>query len=198
MSYLTPRQRDVLEFVVQRTDERSVPPTLQEIADRFRFTSTATAQKHVNQLVEKGYLVRIKHQRRGLEVTARARLAVGGEDPGHEPQIDLPLLGAIAAGAPIMPFEQHETVPVASAMVGTGDHYALRVRGESMRDEGILDGDTVIVRQSRNAREGETVGGVAGGRGHAEEAPPPEPRTRSGWSRRTPPSRPSWYPPATS
>jgi repressor LexA len=162
MSYLTPRQRDVLEFVVERADERSVPPTLQEVADRFRFTSTATAQKHVNQLVEKGYLVRIKHQRRGLEVTALARQALRGENLGEETQIELPLLGAIAAGAPIMPFEQHETVPVPSAMVGSGDHYALRVRGESMRDEGILDGDTVVVRQSRKAREGETVVALLG------------------------------------
>lgn len=162
MAFLTPRQRQVLDYIAECCAQGGVPPTLQEIADAFGFTSTATAQKHVNILVGKKLLVRVKHQRRGLELTAEGRRMAGASGGSDEASTELPLLGTIAAGAPIEAIQQDEHVAVPSAGLGMGPHFALRVRGDSMREEGILDGDLVVVRQAQTAREGETVVALIG------------------------------------
>ncbi len=99
MTYLTERQRDVLDFVKRSQADRGVAPTLKEIAAHFGFSSTASAQKHVGLLVEKGLLRKAKHQKRGLEVNV---------DEGPR----VPLLGTVAAGAPIESFPGDETIAV--------------------------------------------------------------------------------------
>jgi len=153
MSFLTARQRDVLGFVAQRIAATGVAPTLQEISDHFGFSSTASAQKHVNLLRKKGFLRREKHQKRGLVVC----------DPSSEersPRFDsqeLPLLGVVAAGHPIEAIVQDETIEVPPHLLRSGNHFVLRVRGDSMIEDGIHDGDLVVVQRSESASDGQTV-----------------------------------------
>ena len=148
MSYLTEKQRAVLDYVSGRIRSGAVAPTLQEIADRFGYASTASAQKHVDLLVAKGYLVRAKHQKRGLLLP---------DPPAGAAHSQLPLLGAVAAGAPIESIPGDEVVTVPSDLIGGGDHFALRVRGESMIDDGIHDGDLVVVQRADRADDGDMV-----------------------------------------
>lgn len=146
---LTERQRQVLEYVRRRIEDRGVAPTLREIAEHFRFASTASAQKHVNELQKKGWLKRKKHQRRGL---------VPVEDlPPQGTSVELPLLGLVAAGQPIESLDVPATVSVPKTLVQAGEHYVLQVRGDSMTGDGILDGDLVVVQARNEARPGEMV-----------------------------------------
>ena len=154
MTYLTVKQRDVLDFIRRRIADDGVAPTLQEIADAFGFSSTASAQKHVGLLERKGFLRREKHQKRGLVL---ADVGVSGTGA------DLPLLGVVAAGSPIESIPEDERFAVPAGMVDPADGYALRVRGESMVDEGIHDGDIVIVRRTETAADSEMVVALVGG-----------------------------------
>ncbi len=148
MTYLTERQRDVFEFISHRIEMDGVAPTLQEIADAFGFRSTASAQKHVAHLEKKGFLQREKHQKRGLVLSPRLESAVSA---------NLPLFGVVAAGSPIESIPDDEQIFVPSEFLRSGDHYVLRVRGDSMVGEGINDGDLVVVQRSAVAPDGEMV-----------------------------------------
>jgi repressor LexA len=154
MTYLTERQRDVLDFISKRIDADGVAPTLQEIADAFRFRSTASAQKHIAHLERKGFLRREKHQKRGLVLPDIA------PHPGSA--VELPLFGVVAAGAPVesIPGDEHVFVP--GDFLRSGDHYVLRVRGDSMIGDGVHDGDLVVVQRSQNATDGEMVVALVG------------------------------------
>lgn len=154
MPYLTERQRQVLGFIERTIATRGVAPTLREIAEEFRFTSTASAQKHVGLLEKKGFLKRIKNQKRGLVVDARG---------DGDSSVRVPLLGVVAAGSPVEAVAQDETISVPPDMVGNGAHYVLKVRGESMIDDGIHDGDLVVVERVARAREGSMVVALVGG-----------------------------------
>ncbi len=155
MTYLTERQRDVLQLIEDRIEDQGVAPTLQEIADAFGFRSTASAQKHVAHLERKGFLERQKHQKRGLVLPrARGKSAVASE---------LPLYGVVAAGAPIESLPGDETVVVPEAFLKSGDHYVLRVRGDSMIDDGVHDSDLVVVKQTETAHDGDMVVALVGG-----------------------------------
>ncbi len=154
MTYLTERQRDVLAFIRQRIEQDRCAPTLQEIADRFGFASTASAQKHVGLLEKKGFVRREKHQKRGLVLTDAAR-----SDDGN---LQLPLLGLVAAGAPVESVLDPEQIAVPADLLRSGDHYVLRVRGDSMVDEGIHDGDYVVVQSTANASDGDVVVALIG------------------------------------
>ena len=154
--YLTEKQRDVFGFISRHIDNRGVAPTLQEIADRFGFSSTASAQKHVALLEKKGFVRRVTHHKRGLEVVGDA--AAADSSITH-----LPLLGTVAAGSPLEVFPDHETVGVPSDLLTTGDHFVLRVRGDSMIEDGIHDGDHVIVRRTANASRGDMVVALVAG-----------------------------------
>ncbi|MCU0234574.1 MAG: transcriptional repressor LexA [Thermoanaerobaculales bacterium] len=153
MTYLTERQRDVLRFIRARLDVAGVAPTLQEIADAFGFRSTASAQKHVAHLERKGFLERRKHQKRGLV------LAGHGAASGAE----LPLFGVVAAGSPIESIPDEERVFVPSSFLRSGEHFVLRVRGDSMIDDGVHDGDLVVVQQAHAAKDGEMVVALVAG-----------------------------------
>lgn len=150
--YLTERQKEILDFVRAYQRDRGIAPTHREVCDRFGFSSYGTAYKHLRLLADKGYLRRQRHQRRGLELVAP-------EPPSGHRDLELPFFGRIAAGRPIEAVAGDETVPVPPLLVHDrpADHYVLQVVGESMIDEGIHDGDWVIVERREQARSGEMV-----------------------------------------
>ena len=154
MTYLTERQRDVLGFISDRIERDGVAPTLQEIADAFGFRSTASAQKHVAHLERKGYLQREKHQKRGLVLSQAPQITA--------PATDLPLFGVVAAGSPIESIPDEEQVSVPADFLRAGDHYVLRVRGDSMIGDGVHDGDLVVVQRAESATDGEMVVALVG------------------------------------
>ncbi len=144
---LTPRQAEILAFITEYAEERGYAPTLQEIGARFGLSSVATVHKHVAHLVEKGYL---KRERRN----ASRDIAVVDGNAGLA---QVPLLGTVAAGLPIEAVAEQEEITLPESWLGRGRTYALRVRGDSMIEEQIRDGDTVVVEARETARNGETV-----------------------------------------
>ena len=158
MTYLTERQKEILEFIHEYRRERGIAPTHREICERFGFSSYGTAYKHLKLLQEKGFLRRDWNQKRGIELI---RAIPGGE---VAPARELPFLGRIAAGRPIEAIPGHERVAVPANLLSTrgGEHYVLRVVGESMIDEGIHDGDFVIVLRRDLAEPGEMVVALIG------------------------------------
>ncbi|MBE0567878.1 MAG: transcriptional repressor LexA [Krumholzibacteria bacterium] len=146
---LTPRQAEILAFIGEYAQERGYAPTLQEIGARFGLSSVATVHKHVAHLVDKGYL---KRERRN----ASRDLSVVADGTGSG-LVAVPLLGTVAAGLPIEAVAEQEEINLPEEWLGKGRTYALRVRGDSMIDEQIRDGDTVVVEARETARSGETV-----------------------------------------
>jgi repressor LexA len=145
----------VLGFIANRIEADGVAPTLQEIADAFGFRSTASAQKHVAHLERKGFLVRQKHQKRGLVLPQT-------EGVERTSAAEIPLFGVVAAGAPIESIPDDEHVFVPADFLRSGDHYVLRVRGDSMIGDGVHDGDLVVVQRTESASDGEMVVALVG------------------------------------
>lgn len=158
MSYLTERQKEILEFIQEYRRDRGIAPTHREICDRFGFSSYGTAYKHLKLLQQKGFLRRDWNQKRGIELI---RAIPGGEGA---PDSELPYFGRIAAGRPIEALSGGDRVTVPSHLLSPrgGDHYVLRVVGESMIEEGIHDGDFVIVLRRDVAEPGEMVVALVG------------------------------------
>ena len=152
MKYLTERQRDILQFIREFQAERGVAPTHREICDRFGFSSYGTVYKHLSLLEKKGLMRRDWNQKRGMEVVDNYR-----ETPPAAGVRELPLFGYIAAGKPLDVEVSNETVTVPERLTGRGDNYVLKVRGDSMIDDGILDGDYVIIARREQATNGEMV-----------------------------------------
>ena len=148
MPPLTRRQRQILDYLREFIDGHGYAPSLEEIGRRFGLSSLATVHKHLTNLQEKGFIRRSWNRSRSVEVV-----------PMHTRgrALDLPLLGSVAAGAPIEAVVSPETVSVPEDMVGRRSTYALRVRGDSMVDVHIRDGDIVIVEDRKTARNGEMV-----------------------------------------
>jgi repressor LexA len=145
---LTRRQREILDFVREFVDENGYSPSLEEIGARFGLSSVATVHKHVQHLVEKGYLRKASNRARSVEPVEAAA----------GPVVSLPLLGSVAAGAPIEAVEVAESIDVPQQLVPRRSRcFVLRVRGDSMIGEQIRDGDFVVVESRPEAREGETV-----------------------------------------
>ena len=162
-SYLTARQKEILEYIHLFRREKGVAPTHREICERFGFSSYGTAYKHLKLLSEKGFLKRDRHQRRGMELLdgdGDAANATGANGAGRE----LPFLGRIAAGRPIEAVVGDETLTVPAALFGAriDDHFVLQVAGESMIGEGIHDGDWVVVERRDRAEPGEMVVALVG------------------------------------
>ena len=149
MQPLTRRQREILDFLAEFIKHRGYAPSLEEIGRRFGLTSLATVHKHLTNLEEKGFIRRARNRSRSVELvpTRVGRRA-----------IELPLLGTVAAGAPIEAVAGSETIAVPEDIVAVRDtYYALRVSGNSMIDEQIRDGDVVIVKDRKSADNGEMV-----------------------------------------
>lgn len=147
---LTTIQSDILAYIKTQMETRGVAPSTSQICQAFGFKSFGTVARHMKRLEEKGYLRRAgRRNKQGVMLTAKPKA------------ISVPLVGSVAAGLPIeaiaAPDGQAESVAVPESLVGNGDHYALRVKGESMVEDGIHDGDLIIVRRQSRAHDGETV-----------------------------------------
>ncbi len=145
---LTKRQKEIFEFIQSFIDENGYAPSFREIAYYFEFTSTGTVAEYINILEEKGYLTREAVSARSLQLT-----------PSFASQFDtfeIPLEGVIDAGKPIEAIRTGDTIDIPRDMMGKKT-FALKVRGESMVDDGILDGDYVIIEQTANARNGDII-----------------------------------------
>lgn len=143
---LTKRQKEILDFIRSYRAQHGISPTQREIRETFKLSSFGTVQKHLKRLEEKGALAREWNRSRGIAPKEEVPAARG-----------VPLLGLVAAGRPIEPFPQEESIEVPSSLLGKGDHFVLRVRGESMIEDGILDGDFVVVARREKAESGQTV-----------------------------------------
>ena len=148
MQPLTKRQREILDYLNEFIEQHGYAPSLEEIGRRFGLSSLATVHKHLTNLQDKGFIRRAWNRSRSVELVPTR---MGGR------ALDLPLLGYVAAGAPIEAVVSNETVTVPEDLVGTRDTYALRVRGNSMIDEQIRDGDLVVVEDRQTAQNGEMV-----------------------------------------
>jgi repressor LexA len=155
---LTRRQRQILEFIELQTRERGFPPSVREIGEAVGLTSPSTVHSHLNTLQRLGYLRRDPTKPRAIEVRWDPNSGVVME---RRPVRHVPLVGDVAAGTDVLAAENVEEIfPVPSDFTGEGDLFMLRVRGDSMIEAGILDGDFVIAAQQATANRGDIV--VAG------------------------------------
>ena len=157
---LTPRQKEVLDYIAAFVGERGYCPSFDEIAKGLELASLATVHKHISILAQKGYLKRSYNHSRSLDLTPKYFREARG--PQEASVYSVPLQGRIAAGAPVETFEGNASLNFADF---TGDHdtYALQVRGESMIDDHICDGDYVLIERSEQARDGEVVVALVNG-----------------------------------
>jgi len=148
---LTKRQRNILEYIIEGIRDEGRPPTIAEMCQRFKINSTNGINDHLKALEKKGYIER-SSKARGIHVTEKAHAGLYRSDIGV-----LPLVGQIAAGTPILAEHNVEDyIPVPASRVKE-DSYCLRVRGESMIEAGILDGDVIVVDRQRRPNRGDIV-----------------------------------------
>jgi repressor LexA len=158
MTELTDRQRQVLEFIDGEVRRRGYPPSVREIGEAVGLSSSSTVHAHLAALQDKGYLKRDPTKPRAMELVYEAE---SGNAIERRPVRHIPLVGDVAAGTGVLAAENiEESVPVPEDFTGAGQLFMLRVRGDSMVEAGILDGDYVVVRQQPDADPGEVV--VAG------------------------------------
>jgi repressor LexA len=151
---LTKRQREILDYLHDFIQQHGYAPSLEEVGRRFGLSSLATVHKHLTNLQDKGVIKRAWNRSRSVELVVTR---TGGR------AVELPLLGYVAAGAPIEAIAGSETISVPEDFAGKLDTYVLRVRGDSMIDEQIRDGDFVIVEDRKTALNGEMVIALLGG-----------------------------------
>jgi repressor LexA len=146
---LTKRQREILNYLTSYSEQNGYAPSFEEIAESFNYNSLATVHEHLSNLERKGYISRNYNESRAITINATEATPKA---------IELPLLGSVAAGYPIEALDHGETLTVPESFIGRGgNHYVLRVRGMSMIDEQIRDGDFVVVNERPRADNGETV-----------------------------------------
>jgi repressor LexA len=176
---LTRKQHELLMFIHERIRETGVSPSFDEMKDALDLASKSGIHRLITALEERGFLRRLAHRARALEVVKMPQQATAASPPKgrapFKPQVvegvrmpdqqqmasdvrDLPILGRIAAGTPIDAIQhERDRMPVPEAMLGAGEHFILEVQGDSMRDAGILDGDQVIIKRGDTANSGEIV-----------------------------------------
>ena len=146
---LTEKQKEFLSFISQYMDEWGQSPSFDEICSHFGFNSYNTVTTYLKILERKGY-IRLpgeKNRKRAIELIS----------PVEAKRFEFPLLGRVAAGKPIEAVEDVDVIEVPPSMIGSGDHFVLQVKGFSMLEDGILDGDFVVIRKQATAENGETV-----------------------------------------
>jgi len=158
---LTRRQKEVLDFIAAWQVENGFSPSYEEIAHGLDLASIATVHKHISALQTKNYLHRSHNQSRSVEVAPR--YLQEQRRNRFEASLEVPLLGSIAAGLPVETYDDPSTVSFAD-FVGQKDTYALRVRGNSMIEDHICEGDMILVENTMEAREGDIVVALVGGR----------------------------------
>ncbi len=146
---LTEKQKAFLGYISRYMKDWGRSPSFEEICSHFGFTSYNTVTTYLKTLERKGYirLPRKKNQKRAIEVIS----------PVETRRFEFPLLGRVAAGKPIEAVEDMDVIEVPPSMIGQGDHFVLQVKGDSMKEDGILDGDFIVVRKQPTAENGETV-----------------------------------------
>lgn len=177
---LTAKQRELLVFIQRKLEDTGISPSFEEMKDALDLKSKSGVHRLISALEERGFIRRLPNRARALEVlkqpddvsatrnvaaNAAANDAVGGVVGGASAKvpaaandvIEVPLHGRIAAGVPIEAMEDHQSLPVPAALLGSGEHYALEVSGDSMIEAGILDGDYALVKKANSARDGEIV-----------------------------------------
>jgi repressor LexA len=154
MATLTKRQKQLVDFLKNYISEHGYAPTLSEVGQYFGLSSLATVHKHLHNLEQKGFIRRMHNHSRALEITPERR-ATGARE--------LSLLGLVAAGAPIEAIERNDTISVPDEFVRRDNTFCLRVKGDSMVEDGIRDGDYIIVEGRDAANNGETVVALIGG-----------------------------------
>ena len=154
---LTARQREIYDFIAQVIRNNGYPPTIREIMVAFGIASTNGVRTTLTALEKKGYIRRTAMLSRSIELTDYQDASLSGDVR------DVPVIGRVAAGEPILATENIErTLAVDSGFVPRGNVFALKVEGDSMRDAGIFDGDFVLARQQESAHQGEIVVAVIG------------------------------------
>src|SRR5882757_3520566 len=163
---LTAKQRELLLFIDKRLNENGISPSFDEMREALALKSKSGVHRLISALEERGFIRRLPNRARALEVlkmpevsgpaASVAQLNPARPAPAND-TIDIPLHGRIAAGTPIEALQGTETFSVPAALLGPGEHYALEVSGDSMVDEGILDGDFALIRRQDTARDGEIV-----------------------------------------
>jgi repressor LexA len=168
---LTGRQQEIWDFLVEYVDGHGYPPTVREIGEKVGLASPSTVHAHLANLERAGLLKRDPTKPRALELVGRRALAA--ERGGSRAEVHkLPLVGEIAAGGPLLAEENiEEYLAVPEPLSRGGAEFLLRVKGESMINAGILDGDIIVVRRQQDARDGEIVVALAGDDESADEAP---------------------------
>jgi repressor LexA len=181
---LTRKQHELLRFIQIRLEEDGVSPSFEEMKEALDLKSKSGVHRLISALEERGFIRRLPNRARALEVLRQPEDVTGGKPaaparaapaaPAPRPAalttaslvpapmpandvVEIPLHGRIAAGAPIEALEGHATLPVPAALLGSGEHYALEVSGDSMIEAGILDGDLALIRRTDMARDGEIV-----------------------------------------
>jgi repressor LexA len=151
---LTKRQKEVLDYLVHFLNKHGYSPSFEEIARSMKLTSLATVHKHLSTLERKGYVRRGYNQSRSIEVTQLPKPI--REQVLERHVVELPLVGRIAAGRPLEAVEERETISLGDFSRGQGT-FVLQVKGDSMQDDHILDGDYIVVEQTQVANAGEIV-----------------------------------------
>ncbi|MEX2322858.1 MAG: transcriptional repressor LexA [Acidimicrobiia bacterium] len=158
---LSERQRQILDLIVDTVNRRGYPPSVREIGEAIGLSSPSTVHSHLSSLVEGGYIRRDPSKPRAIEVVDSGAT---GTELRRAPVRDVPLVGRIAAGSPILAEEDIEEIfPLPTELVGNDPVFMLRVRGDSMIGAGIFDGDFVVVRRQPEARNGEIVAALIDG-----------------------------------
>lgn len=160
---LTQKQHDLLVFIDGRLKKTGVSPSYDEMKDALGLASKSGIHRLITALEERGFIRRLAHKARALEVISvpgqqsDAPVAPSVPQPAND-AVEVPFVGKIAAGNPIMALEDsYNMMSVPHGMIGRGDHFALEIEGESMIEAGILDGDIVVVRKADTARNGQIV-----------------------------------------
>ena len=162
---LTAKQRELLLFIDSRLKDEGISPSFDEMRQALDLKSKSGVHRLISALEERGFIRRLPNRARALEVVklpeTRPSATVTQLRPAApaaaNDTLEIPLHGRIAAGTPIEALQGTECFPVPAALLGPGEHYALEVSGDSMVDEGILDGDFALIRKAETAREGEIV-----------------------------------------
>lgn len=145
---LTKKQKQILDYIKKFIEKKDYAPSLEELRKHFGLASKSTIHQHIETLKNKGYLNKLSHHARSIEISNKKSSNL----------IEIPLLGTIAAGAPIEAIEFPEVIKVPKSQLSkSGEHFALRVQGDSMIDEGIFNKDVVVIRKQPDAKNGETV-----------------------------------------
>lgn len=160
-SLLTERESRILEYMKTQTKLKGYPPTVRELCQSLGIKSTSTAHKDLENLERKGYIRKDPSKRRAVEILDNeAQVSHGEELPSvdREDVVDIPVVGRVAAGMPILAEQNIEdSFPVPARFVNGGEHFMLNVKGDSMIDAGIFDGDYIMIKRQNTARNGEIV-----------------------------------------